>query len=309
MTRRLVPSSCLVWLLVLWPAVAPGQVFGKAARTEFISGFGVRTFASIQERLRLRSDGLGEETPEVQVRTTPISIVYGLRSRLSLVAVVPFVQTTRSHDDGEPGIPQRAAAGIGDSVFLAKWRFFRRDQPIGTLRLSTEFGVKAPTGADDLTDPEGRRLPSAMQRGSGSWDPVADVIVTYVPAGARGRWTLTGDIGMTMRTEAHRVEIGNDVGYDGMVKYRVHPARYPGRDTFLLLELNGRWRGRTRIGGLAASDSGGHVIYLSPGIQTLLRQNLILEGGVQLPVMRDLHGMQLVPGMRVLVGLRYIIMP
>ena len=132
---------------------------------------------------------------------------------------------------------------------------------------TTELGVKAPTGAHDLEDTDGRPLSPALQRGSGSWDPMANLIMTYVPAAGRGRWAFTGDIGVRLTTESKGVEVGNQVGYDGMVKYRVHPVRHPGRDTFLLLEINGRWQDRARVGGGLTSDSGGHVVYLSPGIQ------------------------------------------
>ena len=297
-------------LLTLCPAVAAGQVFGAGARTEFISGFGVRTFGSVETRSRLLVDGtdaIDPGGPALRVRTTPVAIVYGLRSRLSVVAVLPFVDKQLSFSGGAAQPLTAGAGGLGDALFLTKWRFYKRDQPLGTFQLATELGVKAPTGARDLEDPDGRLLPPALQRGSGSWDPIANLIMTYVPAAGRGRWVFTGDIGVRLTTKAHAVEVGNQVGYDGMVKYRVHPVRHPGRDTFLLLEINGRWQDRARVGGSLMSDSGGHVVYLAPGIQFLLRQNLILEGGVQVPVMNDLNGTQLAPSARVLAGVRYII--
>ena len=88
------PRVCITILLTLCPAAAAGQVFGAGARTEFISGFGLRTFASVEKRTRLVVDGVDAVDPsgaEVRVRTTPVAVVYGLRSRLSLVAVLPFV--------------------------------------------------------------------------------------------------------------------------------------------------------------------------------------------------------------------------
>lgn len=299
-------------LLTLTPAVAAGQVFGAGARTEFISGFGLRTFASVETRNRLLGRGTAAVDPggpALRVRTTPVAIVYGLRARLSLVAVLPFVDKQLSFPGGAAQPFTVGAGGLGDALFLTKWRFYKRDQPFGTFQLATEVGVKAPTGAHHLEDAEGQLLPAALQRGSGSWDPMATLLMTYVPAAGRGRWAFTGDIGIRLTTEANMVEVGNQVGYDGMVKYRVHPVRYPGRDTFLLLEINGRWQDRARVGGGLASDSGGHVVYLSPGIQLLLRRNLILEGGVQVPVIHDLNGTQLAPSTRVLAGVRYIIVP
>ncbi len=306
------PRLSVAILLTLCPAVAAAQVFGAGARTEFISGFGLRTFGAVETRDRLRVDGADVVDPsatEVRVRTTPIAVVYGLRARLSLVAVLPIVHKQLS-SLGEAAQPLTAGAGgLGDALFLTKWRFYKRDQPLGTFQLATELGVKAPTGAHDLEDTDGRPLPPALQRGSGSWDPMANLIMTYVPAAGRGRWVFTGDIGVRLTTESNAVEVGNQVGYDGMVKYRVHPVRHPGRDTFLLLEINGRWQDRARVGGGLTSDSGGHVVYLSPGIQFLVRRNLILEGGVQVPVMHDLNGTQLAPSPRVLAGVRYIIVP
>ena len=305
----------IAMLLTLHPAVAVAQIFGAGARTEFISGFGLRSFGAVETRDRLRTNGtdaVDSTGTKVRVRTTPIAVVYGLRSRLSLVAVLPFVDKQLSLSGGAAESSQSfsaSARGLGDALFLTKWRVFKRDQPLGTFRLATEFGVKAPTGAHDLEDGDGQRLPAALQRGSGSWDPVANLLMIYVPAAGRGRWTLTGDIGIRLTTEANAVEVGNQVSYDGMVKYRVHPLTHPGRDTFLLLELNGRWQDQTRVAGGIASDSGGHILYVSPGVQFLLRRNLILEGGVHVPVMHDLNGTQLAPGMRVLAGVRYIILP
>ena len=78
---------------------------------------------------------------------------------------------------------------------------------------------------------------------------------------------FAGDVGYTLTTEADHFELGDRVSYDGMVKYRIYPARYPGRDTFLLVEINGRWQDRAKANGTTVSESGGHVIYVSPGVQ------------------------------------------
>ena len=271
----------LVIVVTLCPSIAAGQIFGRGARTEFISGFGLRTFISVRERNRLLVDGTEVIDPaerEFRARVTPIGIVYGLRPTLSVITILPFVDKTLSRRDG--AVQQRigGAGGLGDALFLAKWRFYKRDRGRGTFQLATELGVKAPTGADDLRGLDDQLLPPALQRGSGSWDPTADFLVTYVPPAGRGRWIFTGDVGVTATTTTNDFEVGNQVSYDGMVKYRVHPARYPGRDTFLVFEVNGRWQDQARAGGRPLTDSGGHTVYLAPGIQFLLRQNVILEG-------------------------------
>ena len=293
---------------VLSPASVEAQVFGKGARTEFLTGFGFRTFVSVLEMTDPSADG--QTGPAVfRRRVTPLNIVYGARPGLSVIAVLPFVDATLTAPSSAAASEIGGDGGLGDAVFLAKWRFYRRDRGRGTFRLAVEGGVKAPTGASDLRDTAGQRLPRPLQRGSGSWDPTMDLSSTYVPSVAGGRWMFAGDVGYTLTTEADHFELGDRVSYDGMVKYRIHPARYPGRDTFLLVEINGRWQDRAKANGTAVSDSGGHVIYVSPGVQFLLRQNVILEGGVQVPIRRAFNGTQLEPDFNVLVGLRYIIVP
>lgn len=305
---RAAPASALLTcvLVVAWASPAEAQIFAKGARTEFISGFGFRTFVSFLEANRRRGgsgEGSDAEPRERRVRATPLVMVYGLRPALSVVAVLPFVDKTLGTGAGDLG----GDGGLGDSVFLAKWRFYRRDRGRGSLQFAVEGGVKVPTGSTDLRNAVGDRLPVPLQRGSGSWDPTADIIATYAPPG--GRWLFGGDVGVTATTEADGFEFGNQASYDGLVKYRVRPRRYPGRELFLLLELNGRWQGRAQASGQPVFDSGGHSIYLSPGVQFLWRPNLILEGGVQLPVRRSFNGSQLEPDYNVLLGLRYIIVP
>lgn len=298
----------LTLVVLLWPAPAEAQIFGKGARTEFLTGFGVRTFASFQKMDGSATDGQ-TGSPELRVRAIPLSIVYGTRPGLSVVAILPFVDKTLTSPSPVGASEIGGDGSLGDAVFLVKWRLFKRDRGRGTVQLAVEGGVKAPTGRNDRLDRSGRQLPPPLQPGTGSWDPTVDFIGTYVPTGGNARWVFSGGVGLTAATEADNFEFGNRVSYDGMAKYRIHPVRYPGRDTFLLLELNGRWQGRATANRTRVSDSGGHVIYVSPGLQFLVKQNVILEGGVQLPVRRAFNGTQLEPSFAVLVGVRYIIVP
>ena len=62
---RLRGASALALLLVVavWPASADAQIFGRGARTEFISGFGIRTFASFLELNDLLAAGSKVDDP------------------------------------------------------------------------------------------------------------------------------------------------------------------------------------------------------------------------------------------------------
>ncbi len=303
--------ACLLALVApgLWPSAAAAQIFAKGARTEFISGFGIRAFTSFHRLGTLLDDGEEVANPagrRVLVRTTPIVIVHGLRQGLSAIGVFPLVD--KSVDLDAPDRPGTSSGvGLGDATFLLKWRLLKKDRGRGTFQLAAELGIKVPTGSTSLRDRDGGLLPRGLQRGTGSWDPTGDLVMTFVPRS--GRWIFGADLGFTATTDADGFNLGDRLAYDGVVKYRLRPNRYPGRDLFLMVELNGRQQGGARAGGVKLDDTGGHVLYVSPGLQYLLRRNLILEGGVQLPVLRDVRGTQLVSDYNVLLGIRYIILP
>ena len=93
-TAALLAAAGLLVVVALWPAPAEAQVFGRGARTEFISGFGIRTFASLLKFNDLLADGSNIDDPaqrSVSVRVTPVSLVYGWRRSVSVVGIFPFV--------------------------------------------------------------------------------------------------------------------------------------------------------------------------------------------------------------------------
>src|SRR5207244_9106140 len=87
------------------------------------------------------------------------------------------ITTTRFDITGKPV----GETGLGDSLVLAKYRFYRRDSPRGTTQASATFGPKLPTGRTNLADASGGLLPASLQPGSGSTDLFL-----------AGNWTYTG---------------------------------------------------------------------------------------------------------------------
>ena len=75
-------------------------------------------------------------------------------------------------------------------------------------------------------------------------------------------------------------------------QYRLWPSRLGrGVPAFLygVMEANLIYTGKDRTGGTADPDSGGTVVFLSPGLQYVTRK-WIVEAGMQLPVIQDLNG-------------------
>jgi hypothetical protein len=69
-----------------------------------------------------------------------------------------------------------------------------------------------------------------------------------------------------------------------------------------VLELNGEWHDRQVIAGEKDRNSGGNVVYLSPGVR-VSGGNLSGFASVGIPVVNDMNGLQSKPSHRVLGGL------
>jgi len=77
------------------------------------------------------------------------------------------------------------------------------------------------------------------------------------------------------------------------------PPRGPALD--LVLELNGDWHERQRIGGVTDANTGGNVVHLSPGFRLSMdRWSGFFSFGV--PIVNNMNGFQAEPDWRILSG-------
>jgi len=305
----------IAWVVALGElgTATPGvaQVFGEAARTEFFGGLGVRVFYGRINNTRLLSDGesiANPNGPRVFVNAVSVALVYGLRPGLSLIGVVPSKgRTLKRTVDG--GRISETDWGVGDITLLAKYRLYKRDSFSSSRQVGIQAGLKLPTGADDLEDRQGVRFPQPLQLGTGSVD--YELALTFTDF--RNRLVFTGDLGYSLKTEANDFDFGDVFKYDVAVKFRLYPSRYgdnyPTHDLLLFVEVNGTVAARARSDVQTVADSGGHQIFLAPGVQFFPLENVILEAGLQLPLVDELNGIQLGSSFRFRSGLRWIVAP
>jgi hypothetical protein len=70
----------------------------------------------------------------------------------------------------------------------------------------------------------------------------------------------------------------------------------------LVLEVNGEWHARQRFDAVSDPNSGGNVVFLSPGVRfSYERWSGFVSVGV--PIVNDLIGIQAEPDWRVLTGM------
>lgn len=252
-------------------------------------------------------------------------VAYGLTDRLMVSLQLPYVIRTgireaeHQHIHGATEmvvnevIARGDSKGISDLSVLGQYRFTGKDSG---PQASFLLGVKTPTGVTNERDDEGVLFETEFQPGSGSWDGLFGLALTQ----PLGRWSLDSNVLYTVATEGSQdTDLGDRFHYNGAVSYRLigagsagatghhqehqdieghhHEDRARGNGGFAVdavLEINGEWQAKQDIAGEIDPNSGGNVVFLSPGVR--LPSNA-WSGFVSfgLPIVNDLNGEQSEP--------------
>jgi hypothetical protein len=249
-----------------------------------------------------------------------VAIGYGITNHLTLGARLPYVaryEIREAHlHGGVPGLHDHGdSKGFGDVSLLAQFRFLPGEN--GGAAAALLAGVKIPSGEKDVEDEEGDRFEVEHQPGTGSLDRLLGAAWSQTI----GKAAADANVLATLATEGSQdTRLGHLVNYNLALSFRPgqheHPhgageAEHPhehqteGRDQVsfdLVAEANGEWRGPTDIAGAEEDNSGGSLVYLSPGMR-VGTQAWSLSASVGVPVVQELRGEQHETTLRLLVGL------
>ena len=226
-----------------------------------------------------------------------------------------------THHETPETLDRGDTEGIGDLTLFGQYRFYGQDTG---LQASLLTGVKTPTGETDEHDDQGELFEAEFQPGSGSWDPMLGIALSR----AQGRWSVDGNVLYTIATDGtQHTDLGDRFHYNGAVTYRLkgadveashdgalrhhsHNGRSHHHDHAMspkglvidaVLELNGEWQAKQTISGVDDPNSGGNVVFLSPGMRIASNR---WSGfvSVGLPIVNDLNGLQSEPTYRLFGG-------
>lgn len=243
-----------------------------------------------------------------------IHFAYGVTADLTLGASLPYVERSdirAAHHHSGAGEVELAgdAAGMGDATLFGHYRFFRSDY----ADIAVIAGVKMPTGDSSEHENGGELFETEHQPGSGSWDPFAGLAFNR----NYGRAGISANVLYTFTTEGdQQTELGDIFNYNLALSYRAWSPDESDHDHHhhqhvlnildyvdLALELNGDVRERTEIDGEEEEHSGGHTLYISPGIRVGLGHRWSVYTSFGLPIINDYHGQQSEPDYRIIGGL------
>ncbi len=235
-------------------------------------GFVYRT----QVRFISASDDPSPMNRDIEAYVVPNVLVYGATSQTTLFGILPYIFKSVERDSGGLREEDRTN-GFGDLTFLLRQTVYARDAVQRTSRLGLIGGLEIPVGSEDFS--------------SHSTDFILGGVYTL----QTGRHEFDADLLYKVNTEARDLDLGEELQYDVAYELRLFPWQWPERGTpsqlFAVIEVNGRSIERARSNGMELDDSGGTLVFLSPGIQWVT-QRVIYEASLQVPVIQNLNGSQ-----------------
>lgn len=234
-----------------------------------------------------------------------LGLAYGVTHHLTISAQLPYVRRDglregeHGHDGGASvnGVAELGnVSGIGDASLLAKYRL-TEGAGVGFAIIA---GIKLPTGSTHRRSPDGERLETEHQPGTGSWDPIlgasasarmgavqwtASGLYQFSTTGAQatrlgdrfqGGLALSHRFGGAAPEPEHHHEAG------AAPHHHEEAARSASWDGFV--ELGGEWEGRQRIGGEVEAASGGQWAYVAPGLRFNSASGWSAAAAIALPV-------------------------
>ncbi|MDP1679766.1 MAG: transporter [Candidatus Nitrotoga sp.] len=236
---------------------------------------------------------------------------YGVTDNLTLGIRLPYVQRidVRSpNEDGDTVNNLGNAGGFGGVSLFSQYRFFHTADNLN--HLSVVAALKTPSGATNVQTTQGTAFETHHQPNSGSWDPALGFSFTR----AMGKFSLDSSILYTVANRGtQNTNIGNSFDYNVALSYAfVGMAR---NNLFVdsnnapwtgVLELNGMRQDRQITAGLTDPNSGGNIIYISPGIRYSGGKNWNTALSIGTPIVKNINGYQTPPDYRVTYRLVFV---
>lgn len=249
-------------LLVLLFAVPGARAQGSAPETAppLFPGGGLVSYNSVFTTRGLTpesSAGISSTARPTFSHEGDFNFTWGFHRDFDLTILVPIVT---NHFAGEGGTSV-GGTGLGDTILLAKYRFYRRDSPRGTTQASVTFGPKIPTGATHLTDGNGSLLPASLQPGSGSTDFFIAANWSYTGLFNLRRLVADEDFHSLIRSQGTQATLlGSNIESRFWLSYRPYEAKDGTREWFIGPALTWLHSQDDRIAGVYQHGSGGDVL-------------------------------------------------
>jgi hypothetical protein len=231
-------------------------------------------------------------------RYTTLGLDYSPSADWGVNVQLPYVDRPHTTvSGGDVDISSSHTQGIGDMRLIGRYQGFSEQRNYGV-----QFGLKLPTGGYRTNfngGPQaGQPLDRGLQAGSGTTDLL---LGAYFVNG------LTDELDFYTQAIIQAPLTSKDAYRPGVSLNANLGVRYVASETVTPeLQINARTVRRDRGANADIENSGGTLVYLSPGATVSISQNIKVFGFVQVPIYQRVNGYQLSPRYTASVGARYV---
>ncbi|MEM9929252.1 MAG: hypothetical protein AAF840_05510 [Bacteroidota bacterium] len=262
-------------------------------------------------RLYTEAEAFDETSRIRNTQTVLLEVSYAISDRISVDALVPYIQQERIIRRGQTRTDR--TTGLGDAVALLRYQWL----PVAaekSWQWASGLGVKLPNGASDRANNSGFTYNADLQPGSNAWDLIFWNQFSHQP-----KFRPSANIFLTA---VHRRRGIND-NYlptinpvDGSRQAQTYQF---GRETQLTLGASDqlfvlgqivnpglsvlfRHASGDRTNGVITPSTGGDFLFLQPSTSVDLGERLRWQIAVDLPVYTRVVGTQVAPTLRLNTG-------
>jgi len=228
---------------------------------------------------------------------TTLGVDYNPNRNWGVNVQIPYINRTHTTiAEGDTDISSSKTNKLGDVRVIGRYQGLSADGSIGI-----QAGLKLPTGAYKDNFNGGPQAGQPLDRGLQAGTGTTDLLVGLYNFGSLNRdWDYFTQ-GMVQQPLS--AKDGYKTGLSLNVNFGV---RYMSFEGFIpQLQINGKTARKDSGENADVDNSGGTLVYLSPGVSAGVTKNVSVYGFVQAPLYQNVNGYQLAPRYTASLGLRY----
>jgi len=204
----------------------------------------------------VRTFGKFVNKDKANIYVQPFIFPYNITPKVLVGVLVPFINKN----------PENLSSrfGLGDMAVFVKRTIFQKDGKAKTFRVVGKIKQSFPTG--NTTE-----IPAL---GSDSYQTLLGVVTGYITT----KIGLYSELAYNVTSNG----LSDNFVYNFAVGYPLLRQQYPAKQVNLYLELNGNY--------LLDPDS--NILFISPGIQWIAGRRVLIESGLQLPLVEQVADTQ-----------------
>lgn len=269
--------------LIYCPNLRPHEIFSLRADIARKDGLNIDTIFSYTKAGSQRDSEL----------TT--NLMYGAMEYLTLGLKIPvFLEKKVSEFNQQTNsFASFKTAGSGKVELFSKLRFYHNYKLAKRNQIVAVGGLLLPTTRNVLTGIEKK--------------PIIDNNSMDFFLGAAGSFETTkyyhfASLKYRINTYAHSIREGDQFFYSYAFGYRPRKPDIKKLDWVFLIDVDGTWTDKTKVGGAKIANSGGTFIFIGPSF-FCSKENFMLKGGIQIPAIQHVNGIQEKADLRYMVGI------